>query len=111
MSTTFSFGMFSFEGNETVTALANYLSNIASVTVISKDAISRLVVNELENLRNINTEKFGEATDTAVREAVYVYVSEGLVPSVVVPEDYSFIKLGDDGTYHGYRNSILNEVD
>ena len=99
MISTFAFGMFSFEGNETITALANYLSRIASATNLSKYDVSRLVVHELENLREIDTEKFGEATDTAVRDSVYVYVSEGIVPSVVLPEDFNY-KLGGDGIYH-----------
>jgi len=80
MTTTLGFAMFSFEGDKTVEALAKYFRNLKEKDsfYIASDAMDNLVITALENLINIDEEKFGEATDTAVREAVLMYVHEGV---------------------------------
>jgi hypothetical protein len=75
MTTTLGFEMFSFAGNKTVEALAKHFRNLRlNGALISEES----VIKTLESLRDIDTEKFGEATDTAVREAVLNYVDDGV---------------------------------
>jgi len=99
MTTTLGFEMFSFEGDKTVEAIAKYFrkrKNNGSVTSNEE------VIIALENLRKIDRKKFGEAIDTAVREAVLDYVDDGVrtvtfkdgdvreFPPTLTPDDYDY---------------------
>jgi hypothetical protein len=58
------YGMYSDEGNDKVASIVNWHS-------ANKDLTSpELVVQNLRDLAAYDFKKFGEATDTAVREAV-----------------------------------------
>ena len=111
-TTTLGFSMFSFEGDKSVEAIANYFRNRKLVSDINSPSdivyrtlyLHKEVITALENLRNIDKEKFGEATDTAVREAVLNYVDDGVrtvdfgdgdvrnFPPTVTPGDYDYLK-------------------
>ena len=104
MTTTLGFGMFSFAGDKTVEAVANYFRNRKNNGSVPSD---EEVLTALKNIRNIDIEKFGEATDTAVREAVLNYVDGGIrtvtyadgdvrnFPPTVTPGDYDYLKDGE----------------
>ena len=104
MTTTLGFGMFSFAGDKTVEAVANYFRELKlKGSLPSSDS----VITALENLRKVDKKKFGEATDTAVREAVLDYVDDGIrtvtyadgdvrnFPPTVTPGDYDYLKDGE----------------
>jgi hypothetical protein len=62
------YGMFSVEGNEKVASIVNWHSR-------NKDVSSpELVIQNLRDLANYDFYKYGEATDTAVREIVLAAV-------------------------------------
>jgi len=101
MTTTLGFAMFSFEGDKTVEAIANYFRTLKlKGSLPSSDSI----IIALENLSNVDKKKFGEATDTAVREAVLDYVDDGVktvtfadgdvyhFPPTHTPDDYDYLK-------------------
>jgi len=104
MTTALGFGMFSFVGDKTVEAVANYFRNRKNNGSVPSD---EEVLTALKNIRNIDIEKFGEATDTAVREAVLNYVDDGVrtitfedgdvrnFPPTVTPGDYDYLKDGE----------------
>ena len=107
-TTTLGFGMFSFSGDKTVEAIANYFRKRKEYgnTHLCNDSVmgAKEIIKALENLRNIDKEKFGEATDTAVREAVLNYVFDGVktvdfgdgdvrnFPPTITPGDYAYLK-------------------
>jgi len=105
MTTTLGFGMFSFDGDKTVEAIANYFRNRKKYDPVTMNVSE--IITALENLRNIDTIKFGEATDTAVREAVLNYVFDGVktvdfgdgdvrnFPPTVTSGDYDYLKDGE----------------
>ena len=105
-TTTLGFAMFSFEGDKTVGAIANYFRKRKLASDSNAPSDSEVII-ALENLRNIDKEKFGEATDTAVREAVLNYVDDGVrtvdfgdgdirnFPPTVTPGDYDYLKDGE----------------
>jgi len=99
MTTTLGFAMFSFEGDEMVADIANYFRELKlKGSLISTDA----VIIDLENLREDDRKKFGEATDTAVLEAVLGYIDYGVrtatfkdgdvreFPPTLTPDDYDY---------------------
>jgi len=104
MTTTLGCGMFSCAGDKTVEAVANYFRNRKNNGSVPSD---EEVLTALKNIRNIDIEKFGEATDTAVREAVLNYVDDGVrtitfedgdvrnFPPTVTPGDYDYLKDGE----------------
>ena len=108
MTTTLGFAMFSFEGDKTVEAIAKYFRNRKENgdAKLCNDSCLGVteIIDALENLRNIDSEKFGEATDTAVREAVLDYVFDGIrtvtfddgevmtFPPTLAPDDYDYLK-------------------
>jgi len=101
MTTTLGFAMFSFEGDKTVEAIAKYFRNRKNNGSITSN---EEVITALENLRKIDSKKFGESTDTAVREAVLDYVFDGVktvtfadgevmeFPPTLTPDDYDHLK-------------------
>ena len=104
MTTALGFGMFSFAGNKTVEALAKHFRYLRlKGALISEES----VIKTLESLRDIDTEKFGEATDTAVREAVLNYIEDGVktvtfdngdvrnFPPTLISGDYDYLKDGE----------------
>ena len=104
MTTTLGFGMFSFAGDKTVEAVAKYFRNRKNNGSIPSD---EEVLTALKNIRDIDIEKFGEATDTAVRESVLNYVDDGIrtvdfgngdvrnFPPTVTPDAYDYLKDGE----------------
>jgi len=101
MTTTLGFAMFSFEGDKMVEAIANYFRNRKNNGVVS--SVDE-VVTALKNLTRVDSKKFGEATDTAVREAVLDYIDDGVktvtfadgkvinFPPTNTPDDYDYLK-------------------
>ena len=101
MTTTLGFAMFSFEGDKTVEAIAKYFRNRRTNGSVTSN---EEVITALENLRKVDSKKFGEDTDTAVREAVLDYVDDGIrtvtfddgemmtFPPTLTPDDYDYLK-------------------
>jgi hypothetical protein len=108
MTTTLGFAMFSFEGDKTVEAIANYFRNRkenGDAKLCNDSCLSVTeIIDALENLRKVDSKKFGEVTDTAVREAVLDYVFDGVktvtfadgevmeFPPTLTPDDYDHLK-------------------
>tara|TARA_B100000949_G_C14094619_1_gene371459 strand:+ start:379 stop:696 length:318 start_codon:yes stop_codon:yes gene_type:complete len=103
-TTTLGFGMFTFNGDKAVESLAKYFRNLrVKGSLPSEESI----ITALENLKTGDTARFGEATDTTVRDSVLNYVDDGVrivtfadgdvrnYPPTLTPGDYDYLKGGE----------------